>query len=110
MYTTVDEDFAIKPMNFALNCLSISQSHVLIGSSLKLAEASLDHRYVRDEGCFARFCFVFVVSGRCTPLYPLVRLLSRSRIRLLITACYAPIQPYRVELSTRPEDSMKPSS
>ena len=111
MYTTQidDEDFAVKPMNCPGACLiykSCPRSYRDL--PLKLAEAGLDHRHELKgtlHGLFRVRAFtqddahLFI-----TPEQICEQVIDTAR---LITTYYEQFGfPYRVELSTRPEDSM----
>jgi threonine--tRNA ligase len=111
MYTTTvdEEDFAIKPMNCPGACLiykSMPRSYRDL--PMKLAEAGLDHRYEMKGALHGLFrvreftqddAHLFIRPDQITE-----QVTDASH---LITAYYAQFGfPYRVELSTRPEDSM----
>ena len=111
MYTTQidDEDFAVKPMNCPGACLIYkSRPRSYRDLPLKLAEAGLDHRHeLRGtlHGLFRVRAFtqddahLFI-----TPEQICEQVIDTAR---LITTYYEQFGfPYRVELSTRPEDSM----
>ena len=111
MYTTQidDEDFAIKPMNCPGACLIYkSRPRSYRDLPLKLAEAGLDHRHELKgtlHGLFRVRAFtqddahLFI-----TPEQICEQVIDTAR---LITTYYEQFGfPYRVELSTRPEDSM----
>ena len=111
MYTTTvdEEDFAIKPMNCPGACLIYkSKPRSYRDLPMKLAEAGLDHRYEMKgalHGLFRVRAFtqddahLFIRPDQITE-----QVTDASH---LITAYYAQFGfPYRVELSTRPEDSM----
>ena len=111
MYTTtVDEDdFAIKPMNCPGACLIYkSKPRSYRDLPMKLAEAGLDHRYEMKGALHGLFrvreftqddAHLFIRPDQITE-----QVTDASH---LITAYYAQFGfPYRVELSTRPEDSM----
>ena len=108
--TTVDEeDFAIKPMNCPGACLIYkSKPRSYRDLPMKLAEAGLDHRYEMKGALHGLFrvreftqddAHLFIRPDQITE-----QVTDASH---LITAYYAQFGfPYRVELSTRPEDSM----
>ena len=111
MYTTTvdEEDFAIKPMNCPGACLIYkSKPRSYRDLPMKLAEAGLDHRYEMKGALHGRFrvreftqddAHLFIRPDQITE-----QVTDASH---LITAYYAQFGfPYRVELSTRPEDSM----
>lgn len=111
MYTTQidDEDFAVKPMNCPGACLIYkSRPRSYRDLPLKLAEAGLDHRHELKgtlHGLFRVRAFtqddahLFI-----TPEQICEQVIDTAR---LITTYYKQFGfPYRVELSTRPEDSM----
>ena len=111
MYTTQidDEDFAVKPMNCPGACLIYkSRPRSYRDLPLKLAEAGLDHRHELKgtlHGLFRVRAFtqddahLFI-----TPEQICEQVIDTAR---LITTYYEQFGfPYRVELSTRPEDSM----
>ena len=111
MYTTTvdEEDFAIKPMNCPGACLIYkSKSRSYRDLPMKLAEAGLDHRYEMKGALHGLFrvreftqddAHLFIRPDQITE-----QVTDASH---LITAYYAQFGfPYRVELSTRPEDSM----
>ena len=111
MYTTQidDEDFAVKPMNCPGVCLIYkSRPRSYRDLPLKLAEAGLDHRHELKgtlHGLFRVRAFtqddahLFI-----TPEQICEQVIDTAR---LITTYYEQFGfPYRVELSTRPEDSM----
>lgn len=111
MYTTQidDEDFAVKPMNCPGACLIYkSRPRSYRDLPLKLAEAGLDHRHEFKgtlHGLFRVRAFtqddahLFI-----TPEQICEQVIDTAR---LITTYYEQFGfPYRVELSTRPEDSM----
>jgi len=111
MYTTQidDEDFAIKPMNCPGACLIYkSKPRSYRDLPLKLAEAGLDHRHELKgalQGLFRVREFtqddahLFIRPDQITE--------QVTDVTHLITAYYAQFGfPYRVELSTRPENSM----
>lgn len=111
MYTTTvdEEDFAIKPMNCPGACLIYkSRPRSYRDLPMKLAEAGLDHRYEMKGALHGLFrvreftqddAHLFIRPDQITE-----QVTDASH---LITAYYAQFGfPYRVELSTRPEDSM----
>lgn len=111
MYTTTvdEEDFAIKPMNCPGACLIYkSKPRSYRDLPMKLAEAGLDHRYEMRGALHGLFrvreftqddAHLFIRPDQITE-----QVTDASH---LITAYYAQFGfPYRVELSTRPEDSM----
>ena len=111
MYTTQidDEDFAIKPMNCPGACLVYkSKPRSYRDLPLKLAEAGLDHRHELKGALHGLFrvreftqddAHLFI-----TPEQICEQVIDTAR---LITTYYEQFGfPYRVELSTRPEDSM----
>ena len=111
MYTTTvdEEDFAIKPMNCPGACLIYkSKPRSYRDFPMKLAEAGLDHRYEMKGALHGLFrvreftqddAHLFIRPDQITE-----QVTDASH---LITAYYAQFGfPYRVELSTRPEDSM----
>ena len=111
MYTTTvdEEDFAIKTMNCPGACLIYkSKPRSYRDLPMKLAEAGLDHRYEMKGALHGLFrvreftqddAHLFIRPDQITE-----QVTDASH---LITAYYAQFGfPYRVELSTRPEDSM----
>ncbi|MBE6469847.1 MAG: threonine--tRNA ligase [Coriobacteriaceae bacterium] len=111
MYTTQidEEDFAIKPMNCPGACLIYkSRPRSYRDLPLKLAEAGLDHRHELKGALHGLFrvreftqddAHLFIRPDQITE--------QVTDTVHLITAYYAQFGfPYRVELSTRPEDSM----
>lgn len=111
MYTTTvdEEDFAIKPMNCPGACLIYkSKPRSYRDLPMKMAEAGLDHRYEMKGALHGLFrvreftqddAHLFIRPDQITE-----QVTDASH---LITAYYAQFGfPYRVELSTRPEDSM----
>ena len=111
MYTTSvdEEDFAIKPMNCPGACLIYkNRPRSYRDLPLKLAEAGLDHRYEMKGALHGLFrvreftqddAHIFIRPDQITE-----QVADASH---LITAYYAQFGfPYRVELSTRPENSM----
>jgi len=111
MYTTLidDEDFAIKPMNCPGACLIYkSKPRSYRDLPLKLAEAGLDHRHELKGALHGLFrvreftqddAHLFIRPDQITE--------QVTDVTHLITAYYAQFGfPYRVELSTRPENSM----
>ena len=111
MYTTSidDEEFAIKPMNCPGACLIYkSRPRSYRDLPLKLAEAGKDHRHELKgalHGLFRVRAFtqddahLFIRRDQITE--------QVTDVAHLITAYYHQFGfPYRVELSTRPENSM----
>ena len=111
MYTTTidDEDYAIKPMNCPGACLIYkSKPRSYRDLPLKLAEAGKDHRHELKgalHGLFRVRAFtqddahLFIRPDQITE--------QVTDTAHLITAYYHQFGfPYKVELSTRPEDSM----
>ncbi|MGR1083146.1 threonine--tRNA ligase [Olegusella massiliensis] len=111
MYTTKidDEDFAVKPMNCPGACLIYkSKPRSYRDLPLKLAEAGLDHRYELRGALHGLFrvrsftqddAHLFIRPDQITE--------QVTDTAHLITAYYEQFGfPYRVELSTRPADSM----
>ncbi|MGI6591550.1 MAG: threonine--tRNA ligase [Eggerthellaceae bacterium] len=111
MYTTTidDEEFAVKPMNCPGACLIYkSKPRSYRDLPLKLAEAGKDHRHELKgalHGLFRVRAFtqddahLFVRPDQITDLV--------VETAQLITSYYKQFGfPYKVELSTRPEDSM----
>jgi len=111
MYTTQidDEDFAIKPMNCPGACLIYkSKPRSYRDLPLKLAEAGLDLRHELKGALHGLFrvreftqddAHLFIRPDQITE--------QVTDVTHLITAYYAQFGfPYRVELSTRPENSM----
>ena len=111
MYTTQidEEDYAIKPMNCPGACLIYkSKPRSYRDLPLKLAEAGLDHRHELKGALHGLFrvreftqddAHLFIRPDQITE-----QVTDTSH---LITAYYAQFGfPYKVELSTRPEDSM----
>ena len=111
MYTTTvdEEDFAIKPMNCPGACLIYkSKPRSYRDLPMKLAEAGLDHRYEMKGALHGLFrvreftqddAHLFIRPDQITE-----QVTDASH---LITAYYAQFGfPYRVELSTRPENFM----
>ena len=111
MYTTTvdEEDFAIKPMNCPGACLIYkSKPRSYRDLPMKLAEAGLDHSYEMKGALHGLFrvreftqddAHLFIRPDQITE-----QVTDASH---LITAYYAQFGfPYRVELSTRPENSM----
>ncbi|WP_281703062.1 threonine--tRNA ligase [Cryptobacterium curtum] len=111
MYTTVidDEDYAVKPMNCPGACLIYkSKPRSYRDLPLKLAEAGKDHRHELKgalHGLFRVRAFtqddahLFIRPDQITE--------QVTDTAHLITAYYEQFGfPYRVELSTRPDDSM----
>lgn len=111
MYTTTidEETYAIKPMNCPGACLIYkSKPRSYRDLPLKLSEAGCDHRHELKgalHGLFRVRCFtqddahLFIRPDQITELV--------QETSQLICAYYAQFGfPYRVELSTRPEDSM----
>ena len=111
MYTTTidDEDFAIKPMNCPGACLGYkNRPRSYRDLPLKLAEAGLDHRHELKGALHGLFrvreftqddAHLFIMPDQITE--------QVTDTAHLITAYYTQFGfPYRIELSTRPEDSM----
>ncbi|WP_068540537.1 threonine--tRNA ligase [Olegusella massiliensis] len=111
MYTTKidDEDFAVKPMNCPGACLIYkSKPRSYRDLPLKLAEAGLDHRHELRGALHGLFrvrsftqddAHLFIRPDQITE--------QVTDTAHLITAYYEQFGfPYRVELSTRPADSM----
>ena len=111
MYTTKidDEDYAIKPMNCPGACLIYkSKPRSYRDLPLKLAEAGIDHRHELKGALHGLFrvrefqqddAHLFIRPDQITE--------QVTDVAHLITAYYAQFGfPYRVELSTRPENSM----
>jgi threonyl-tRNA synthetase len=111
MYTTQidDEDYAVKPMNCPGACLIYkSKPRSYRDLPLKLAEAGLDHRHELKGALHGLFrvreftqddAHLFVRPDQITE--------QVTDVAHLITAYYHQFGfPYRVELSTRPDDSM----
>ena len=111
MYTTQidEEDYAIKPMNCPGACLIYkSKPRSYRDLPLKLAEAGLDHRHELKGALHGLFrvreftqddAHLFIRPDQITE--------QVTDTAHLITAYYAQFGfPYKVELSTRPEDSM----
>ncbi len=111
MYTTLidDEDYAVKPMNCPGACLIYkSRPRSYRDLPLKLAEAGLDHRHELKGALHGLFrvreftqddAHLFIRPDQITE--------QVTDTAHLITTYYAQFGfPYRVELSTRPEDSM----
>ncbi|WP_298579751.1 threonine--tRNA ligase [uncultured Olegusella sp.] len=111
MYTTKidDEDFAVKPMNCPGACLIYkNKPRSYRDLPLKLAEAGLDHRHELRGALHGLFrvrsftqddAHLFIRPDQITE--------QVTDTAHLITAYYEQFGfPYRVELSTRPADSM----
>ena len=111
MYTTMidDEEYAVKPMNCPGACLIYkSKPRSYRDLPLKLAEAGKDHRHELKgalHGLFRVRAFtqddahLFVGPDQITDLV--------AETAQLITSYYKQFDfPYKVELSTRPDDSM----
>ena len=111
MYTTSidDEDFAIKPMNCPGACLIYkSRPRSYRDLPLKLAEAGKDHRHELKGALHGLFrvrsftqddAHLFIRRDQITE--------QVTDVAHLITAYYKQFGfPYRVELSTRPDNSM----
>ena len=111
MYTTQidDEDFAVKPMNCPGACLIYkSRPRSYRDLPLKLAEAGLDHRHELKGALHGLFrvreftqddAHLFITPEQITE--------QVTDTAHLITTYYHQFGfPYRVELSTRPDDSM----
>lgn len=111
MYTTKidDEDYAIKPMNCPGACLVYkSRPRSYRDLPLKLAEAGLDHRH-ELKGALHGLFRVREFTQDDAHLFIRPDQISEqvTDVAQLITAYYAQFGfPYRVELSTRPADSM----
>lgn len=111
MYTTVidDEDFAIKPMNCPGACLVyMNKPRSYRDLPLKLAEAGLDHRH-ELKGTLHGLFRVREFTQDDAHLFIRPDQISQevAEVTHLITAYYKQFGfPYRVELSTRPENSM----
>ena len=111
MYTTTvdEEDFAIKPMNCPGACLIYkSKPRSYRDLPMKLAEAGLDHRYEMKGALHGLFRVrEFTQDDAHLFIRPDQIPEQVTDASHLITAYYAQFGfPYRVELSTRPEDSM----
>ena len=111
MYTTMidDEEYAVKPMNCPGACLIYkSKPRSYRDLPLKLAEAGKDHRHELKgalHGLFRVRAFtqddahLFVRPDQITDMV--------TETAHLITSYYKQFDfPYKVELSTRPDDSM----
>lgn len=111
MYTTTidEEEFAVKPMNCPGACLIYkSKPRSYRELPLKLAECGLDHRHELKGALHGLFrvreftqddAHLFITPEQITE--------QVTDVTHLITAYYSQFGfPYRVELSTRPEDSM----
>ena len=111
MYTTSidDEDYAIKPMNCPGACLIYkSRPRSYRDLPLKLAEAGKDHRHELRGALHGLFrvrsftqddAHLFIRPDQITE--------QVTDVAHLITAYYKQFGfPYKVELSTRPDDSM----
>ena len=111
MYTTVidDEQYAIKQMNCPGACLVYkNRPRSYRDLPLKLAEAGLDHRHELKGALHGLFrvreftqddAHLFIMPDQITE-----QVMDTAH---LITTYYAQFGfPYRIELSTRPEDSM----
>ena len=111
MYTTVidDEDFAIKPMNCPGACLVyMSKPRSYRDLPLKLAEAGLDHRHELKGTLHGLFRVrEFTQDDAHLFIRPDQICDEVSEVTELISAYYKQFGfPYKVELSTRPENSM----
>ena len=111
MYTTTvdEEDFAIKPMNCPGACLIYkSKPRSYRDLPMKLAEAGLDHRYEMKGALHGLFRVREFTQDDAHLFIRLDQITEQvTDASHLITAYYAQFGfPYRVELSTRPEDSM----
>ena len=113
MYTTKidDEDYAIKPMNCPGACLIYKMKpRSYRDLPMKLAEAGIDHRHELKGALHGLFrvrefqqddAHLFIRPDQITE--------QVTDVAHLITAYYAQFGfPYKVELSTRPDDSMAP--
>ena len=111
MYTTKidDEDYAIKPMNCPGACLIYKMKpRSYRDLPMKLAEAGIDHRHELKGALHGLFrvrefqqddAHLFIRPDQITE--------QVTDVAHLITAYYAQFGfPYKVELSTRPDDSM----
>ncbi len=111
MYTTSidDEDYAIKPMNCPGACLIYkNRPRSYRDLPLKLAEAGIDHRHELKGTLHGLFrvreftqddAHLFITPEQITE--------QVTDTAHLITSYYAQFGfPYRIELSTRPDDSM----
>ncbi|QWT18215.1 threonine--tRNA ligase [Collinsella sp. zg1085] len=111
MYTTLidEEDFAVKPMNCPGACLIYkNRPRSYRDLPLKLAEAGLDHRHELKGALHGLFRVrEFTQDDAHLFIRPDQIIEQVTDTAQLITAYYAQFGfPYRVELSTRPEDSM----
>lgn len=111
MYTTTidDEDFAIKPMNCPGACLVyMSKPRSYRDLPLKLAEAGLDHRHELKGTLHGLFRVrEFTQDDAHLFIRPDQICEEVTNVTHLITSYYKQFGfPYKVELSTRPENSM----
>lgn len=111
MYTTVidDEDFAIKPMNCPGACLVyMSKPRSYRDLPLKLAEAGLDHRHELKGTLHGLFRVREFTQDDAHLFIRPDQICDEVReVTKLISAYYKQFGfPYKVELSTRPENSM----
>lgn len=111
MYTTVidDEDFAIKPMNCPGACLVyMSKPRSYRDLPLKLAEAGLDHRHELKGTLHGLFRVREFTQDDAHLFIRPDQICDEVReVTELISAYYKQFGfPYKVELSTRPENSM----
>ena len=111
MYTTLidDEDFAVKPMNCPGACLVYkSQPRSYRDLPLRLAEAGHDHRH-ELRGALHGLFRVRAFTQDDAHLYVRPDQITEevTKTTQLITDYYKQFGfPFKVELSTRPEDSM----
>ncbi|MBO4383128.1 MAG: threonine--tRNA ligase [Clostridia bacterium] len=111
MYTTLidEEDFAVKPMNCPGACLVYkSQPRSYRDLPLRLAEAGHDHRH-ELRGALHGLFRVRAFTQDDAHLYVRPDQITEevTKTTQLITDYYEQFGfPYKVELSTRPEDSM----
>lgn len=111
MYTTLidDEDFAVKPMNCPGACLVYkSQPRSYRDLPLRLAEAGHDHRH-ELRGALHGLFRVRAFTQDDAHLYVRPDQITEevTKTTRLITDYYKQFGfPFKVELSTRPEDSM----
>ena len=111
MYTTTidDEDYAIKPMNCPGACLIYkSRPRSYRDLPLKLAEAGRDHRHELKGALHGLFRVrAFMQDDAHLFIRPDQITEQVTDVAHLITAYYHQFGfPYKVELSTRPENSM----
>ncbi len=111
MYTTKidEEDFAIKPMNCPGACLVyMNKPRSYRDLPLKLAEAGLDHRHELKGTLHGLFRVrEFTQDDAHLFIRPDQICDEVAEVTHLITAYYKQFGfPYKVELSTRPENSM----